>query len=95
MDGTPVFSMSDLTNVIDHLLLQTPVPTTVDLVLAPEHCSTFADCPSPLHLCMHDLHHICALQSISGEGMTVDAYHISLDAFASDLTDIELLKVIH
>ena len=43
---------------------------------------------------MHDLRHICALQSVSGEGMTPDGYRQHLEAFSADLSDIELSMVI-
>jgi hypothetical protein len=43
---------------------------------------------------MHDLCHICALQSVSGEGMTPNGYQQHLKAITADLSDIELSLVI-
>jgi hypothetical protein len=83
----PVFSVSDIDSCVSRLLLQLPVPATVEIVLAPEHHSAFNDHPAPLHC-------ICALQSVSGEGMTSDSYCSLLDAFATALTDVEMSEAI-
>ena len=95
VNDVPIFSLSDLDACLASLALQSPTPASIDLVLAPERRSAFDDRPSPLHLRMHDLRRICALQSVSGEGMTPDGYRTALDAFASDLSDVELSAVIH
>jgi hypothetical protein len=95
VNDVPVFSVSDLDTYVSALLAGSTVPATVSLVLAPERRSSFDDRPSPLHLRMHDLRRICALQSVSGEGMTPDGYRESLDSFASDLSDVEMASVIH
>ena len=70
LGGSSVFSLANLEAAINHLLALTPArPCSVQIVLVPEHHSSFNDWPPPLHLCLHDdLHHICALQSVSGEG---------------------------
>ena len=44
---------------------------------------------------MHDLHWICALQSVAGEGMTFDEHWSALDGYASDLTPNEMSAIIH
>ena len=44
---------------------------------------------------MHNLHWICALQLVAGEGMTFDEYRSTLDGFASDLTPNEMSAIIH
>ena len=95
INDVPVFSVSDLESLVTSLLAQPSIPATVDLVLAPERRSDFDDRPSPLHLRMHDLRRICALQSISGEGMTFADYRSSLDTAASDLTEVAMSNVIH
>ena len=91
----PVFSVSDIDSCVSRLLLQLPVPATVAIVLALECRSAFDDHPALLHLHMHELHRICALRLVSGEGMTSDGYHSLLDTFASALTDVEMSEVIH
>ena len=44
---------------------------------------------------MNDLRRVCALQSVDGEGLTLDAHRAELDAFASELSDAEMSEVIH
>jgi hypothetical protein len=44
---------------------------------------------------MNDLCRVCALQLVDGEGLNLDAHRASLDAFASKLSDAEMLEVIH
>jgi hypothetical protein len=93
VDDVPVFSISDIDDYVSSLLTSPSVPATVSLVLAPERRSAFDDCPSPLHLRMHDLRRISALQAVSGEGMTSNNYRESLDAFTSE-SDVNMTFVI-
>jgi hypothetical protein len=79
VNDVPVFSLSDVESVLDRLHALPSPPATIELVLAPERRSDFDDRPSPLHLRMHDLCHVCALQSVSGEGLTFDEYRSSLE----------------
>ena len=90
-----MFSLHDHEAALAHLLALNPVPPSVDIVLVPEHWSSFDDWPSPLHLHLHDLCHVCALQLVSGEGMTLDQYHTALNAFASELSKVDMSMVIH
>jgi hypothetical protein len=95
VNSIPVFSLFDVEAQIAQLLQQDPAPLSVDLVFAPECHSAFDDHPSPLHLCMHDLCQICALQLVSGEGLTFNQYQATLEDFVLDVTDVELSAVIH
>jgi hypothetical protein len=63
------------------------LPRNTGLNTIPSHAT-------PLHLRMHDLQRICALQSVAGEGMTYDEYHAAVEEFASDLTPMEMSAVI-
>ena len=93
--GSSIFSLADLKATVDHLLALSPAPPSVEIVLAPKHRSSFDDCPPPLHLRLQDLCRVCALQSVSGEGMTLTQYRSALDAFASDLSEPEMSMIIH
>ena len=95
MNGHPVYSPSDVDAILTHLGRVSPQLDMVELVLAPECAADFDDYPSPLHLCLNDLCHVCALQSISGEGYSTTEFCTALDAFSSDLTDSEMTMVIH
>ena len=95
INDEPVFSVADVARIAERLRALPTVPDTVPVVLAPERTADFDDRPPPLHLRMHDLRHVCALQSVSGEGKTFDEYRTALSAFESDLTDIEMTEVIH
>ena len=90
-----VFSLTNLETTLDHLLALNPVPPSVKIVLVPEHRSSFDNQPSPLYFHLHDLHHVCAFQSVSGEGMTLDQYHSALDSFISELSEAIVSMVIH
>ena len=95
LSGSPVFSLTALEAAIACLYALTPTPLSVEIVLALEHRSSFNDQPPPIHLHLHDLCCICALQLVSGEGMTLDQYRSALDTFASELSEVKMLMVIH
>jgi hypothetical protein len=97
IDSVPVFSEADIDSALDRLRAVSILPATIELVLAPDRRSDFDARPSPLHLRMNDLRHICALQSISGEGLTSNAYRSSLATFASsyDIATNAMSHVIH
>jgi len=66
----PIFHITDLDFIWQQLCSQDNIPPcSVNLVIAPEQCSSFDDCPSPTPLCLHDLCHIAALQLTTGEGL--------------------------
>jgi hypothetical protein len=56
--GLPVI-LADIATIAERLQNALDTPSTIDLVLAPE----------TLHLRLHDLRRVCALQSVTGEGM--------------------------
>jgi len=64
INNAPIFSLDDLhCALLHHSSLDHP-PTTLEITVAPECTSTFGDQLPPLHLRLHDLHHIAALQSL-------------------------------
>ena len=63
---------ADIDAILERLHQLPQAPATVCIKLAPEHCSHSS--PVPLHLRLHDLCHISALQSVAGEGMTCDKF---------------------
>jgi len=72
------------------------------VTVAPERVSDFDDRPPPLHLWLHDLCHIAALQSLDGVGMPIDIEPSSsghlrmiLNAFKADLHDIDMAQFVH
>jgi len=71
------------------------------VTVAPECTSNFDDQPPPLHLRLHDLHHIAALQSLDKVGIPVDAQVSSnlkivlFDTFKADLHDIDMAQLVH
>jgi len=68
-----VFSTADLARIPSLLLSDHgSSPSLVSVVLAPECCSSFDDCPSSSQLRLHDLRRVSALQSVMGEGMTAE-----------------------
>jgi len=69
-----------------------PQSTTITIGLAPEHHSSFDSCPSSAQLCLHDLCHIAALQSVTGEGMAVDICQEISSIF--DLTSTDQLEFV-
>jgi hypothetical protein len=62
---------------VNHLGHSRAPLTTVELVLAPERKTDHDGHPGPLHLRLADLHRVCALRSIVGEG---DAYNNAVPA---------------
>jgi hypothetical protein len=67
INDTPIFDSADIEQVLNGLRTLASPPATIELELAPELKSDHHGRSSPLHLCMHDLHHITALQSIAEE----------------------------
>jgi hypothetical protein len=59
-------------------------PTTIRVELAKERQTEHNTHATPLHLCMHNLQCICALQSVAGEGMTYDEYHAAVNRHNTD-----------
>jgi len=92
----PVFNVGDLSVVLQHLCsLDSFPPHSVVLILAPEWHSSFDDCPSSVHLRLHDLCHLSALRSITGEGLTMTAFVAALSHHeASTLVD-QLEFIVH
>jgi len=72
-----------------------PPPAVGLLVaLAPKCTKNCGGQPAPLHLCLDNLHHVCALQFASEEGCAPKDCHVTLDHFPSDLTDSEMMMVV-
>ena len=94
IDDTPVFSIADIDAVLDRLRSSPVPPATLHVELAKERRTDHNPRATPLHLRMHDLQRVCALQSVAGEGMTYDEYRGVVDEFASDLTPMEMSAVI-
>ena len=93
--GLHIFSLPNLVATIDCLLALTPVPPSVQVVLVPEHHSSFDNWPPPLHLHLQVLCHGCALQMVSGEGVTLNQCCFAIDGFALDMSEVKRSKVIH
>jgi hypothetical protein len=89
-----VFSVDDIDCIVDRLRSSSAPLTTIRVELAKERRTEHNPHATPLHLRMHDLRRICALQSVAGEGMTYDEYNAAVDEFASDLTPMEMSAVI-
>jgi hypothetical protein len=89
-----VFSINDIDCIVNHLRSSFAPPTTIQVELAKECQTDHNPHATPLHLHMHDLQCICALQFVAGEGMTYDEYHTAVHEFASDLTMMEMSAVI-
>jgi hypothetical protein len=94
VNESPVFSVDDNDCIVDRLCSSSAPPTTIRVELAKERRTEHNPRATPLHLRMHDLRCICALQLVAGEGMTYDEYHAAVDEFASDLTLMEMSTVI-
>jgi len=69
LNNVPVFMLDDIQHLLSSLQVSEHVPATIEVVLAPDCSSLFDDRAPPLHLCLHDLHHVHALQSIAREGI--------------------------
>jgi len=65
----------------------------IEIVLAPARSSEFDARAPPLHLCLHDLHRIHALQSIAGEGIACNINDIPFDE-VSTATPCALIKML-
>ena len=89
-----MFSVDDIDSIVDNLCSSSAPPTTIRVELAKERQTEHNPRATPLHLRMHDLQRICALQSVAGEGMTYDGYHAAVDEFASNLMPMEMSAVI-
>jgi len=72
IDNVLVFGLDDIQHVLlQHSSLDHP-PATLVVTVALEHTSKFDNCPPPLHLWLHDLCHITALQLLDGVGMPIN-----------------------
>ena len=89
VNDQPVFHVTNVLGIL-HSLALGPSPHTIKLELAPECCSNQHNHAMPLHLHMHDLQWVCALQSVAGEGMSFDEYHNVLDEFAANMTSSKM-----
>ena len=84
----PVFSLSDFETIIQSLRsLHDTVVSSLPVVLAPERRASFDDRPSSIHLRLHDLRHLAALRSTTGEGSTADFNRALSSNFASISSD--------
>ena len=102
IDNISVFGLDDIQHVLlQHSSLDHP-PATLVVTVALECTSEFDDHPPPLHLQLHDLHHIAALQLLDGVGMPINVQlslysHVctALDAFEADLHDVNMVQLVH
>ncbi len=75
-------------------------PTTVELVLAPERKTDHDGHPGPLHLRLADLHCVCALQSLAGEGEVYDnaapasSYADAVSTYSANMCTSEMTAAI-
>ena len=109
VNGTPVFAVTDISKLLSSLQDTTePVPSTLEVVLAPARSSSFDDRTPLLHLRLHDLRHIHALQLVAGEDVpcnVTDApfdetlackVHTSVRSLEASLCDIDMAcAVVH
>ena len=95
LNNTPIFHLSDIENVLTRLRSLPTPPSTVDIVLAPERLSDSDDRGSPLHLRLHDLRRVCALQSVPREDLTSAEYQSALDAHMAEMSTAEMSEIIH
>ncbi len=78
----PVSNVGDLSVILQCLCSLDSFPShSVVLVLAPEWQSSFDDCPSSVHLQLHDLHHLSALWSIMRERLTTTVFIAALSHY--------------
>ena len=94
VDGTPVFSLTDIEQVLTRLASSPSPPASVDFLLAPERRSDHDDRPGPLHLRLHDLRHVCAIRSIAGEDSGAASYRRDLQEYEDLLTYDDMTAVI-
>ena len=87
LDGTPIFTQSDVDRVLQRLSNAAPPPTHVEIVYAPERRAAFDDRTGPLHLRLNDLRRIAALQHVPGEGLTSRDYTAAIQDYLDDLHD--------
>jgi len=102
INNTPIFSLDDIHHVLLQYSSSDHSPTTLEAMVAPECASNFDDQSQPLHLCLHDVCHIAALQSLDGEGMPVTAQISSsntpwttIDTFKAGLSNIDMTRLVH
>ena len=79
MNNVPIFTTVDIECLLSSLRQLATVPTTIEIVLAPDRSSVFDDHAPSLHLCLHDLRHIHALQLIAREGTASNIDDIPFD----------------
>jgi len=102
IDDTPIFGIDDIQRLLLRYSSQDHPPATLLVTVAPERASDFDDRPPPLHLRLHDLRHIAALQSLDGVGMPINVEPSSsghlrtvLNAFKADLHGINMVQFVH
>ena len=95
VNGSPVFSVADIDSALQRLQALEDPPSHVDFVFAPERRAEFDSRPTPLHLRLADLRHVCALQSVVGEGKTSAEFQSLIAEFEDDLTPTEMSELIH
>jgi len=102
IDNASIFRLDDIQHILLHHSSLDHSPTTLVVTVAPECTSDFDDHPPPLHLQLHDICHIAALQSLDGVGTPGNAQlslpshlHTTLDAFKADLHDINMAQLVY
>jgi len=90
-----VFDPTDVDKVLARLAALPSPPTEISVVLVPERDSRDSSKSPPLHLRLHDLRRICALQSVSGEGISSSECQARIAAQMSDMSNSEMMEVIH
>lgn len=100
IDGTPTFSSDSIHKLVTDLCASSSSNSfEIDILLAPERrADVRAPNNTPLHLRLHDLRRICALQSITPDASS----HLSpadlrraIDHFESLLTNHDMAAIIH
>jgi len=100
--------MADIDCLLSSLRCSDNVPVTIEIVLAPARSSDFDDRAPPLHLCLHDLCCIHALQLIAREGTAsnindipfdevppVSSPHVLDKALESSLCDVDMACLVY
>jgi len=95
LNDSPIFDVQDIDAIVDRLASSATAPDTVVLELAPEQHSEEKTHESPLHLRMQDIHQVCALQSVAGEGMRGNAYTRAINERTTSLECSCFASVIH
>jgi len=92
LNNVPVFTLDDIQHLLSLLQLSEHVPATIEVVLAPDCSSLFDDRAPPLHLRLHDLCCLHALQSVAGEGIACGITDIPFDESPPPASLCSLIK---